>query len=273
MSHSAGSLPVSPSCQYGLVFALGAESGALEDALDGAIRIQAGGLTIQEGNLKGRRVAMILSGPGRKNAARATDILIDGHRPEVLVSAGFAGGLSPQLKRHDILLAPSVIEESGREIPLRGPNETDETSIPPDSLSDILAPKKQIDWPGLHVGKLLSVDRVVRLPSEKQTLFEKHQALAADMETYAVAEACCRRGAPLVSIRIIYDARDDALPPDIERLLDQKSEAARWGAALGLLWRRPGRIKDLWALKENSLICADRLAKFIVRWIEWREAK
>jgi adenosylhomocysteine nucleosidase len=62
------------------------------------------------------------------------------------------------------------------------------------------------------------------------------------------------------------------LPADIERLLRQKTEAARLGAALGAIWRRPGSIKDLWALKENSLICSTQLAKFIAKVIESYDA-
>ena len=84
-------------CHLGVVFALGIESGCFEDLLQGAVTIRGHGFRLREGGLHGRRVVLILSGPGRKNARRATEILIDGHRPGLVVSAGFAGGLSPQL--------------------------------------------------------------------------------------------------------------------------------------------------------------------------------
>ncbi|HEY4760918.1 MAG TPA: hypothetical protein VIH42_10100, partial [Thermoguttaceae bacterium] len=117
-------------------------------------------------------------------------------------------------------------------------------------------------------GKLLTIDHVVRQPSEKQALFQQHQALAVDMETFAVAEVCQRRDLPLLAVRIILDAAADALPPDIKHLLRQKTEVARLGAALAALWRRPSRFKDFWALKENALIAADHLAKFLAQLIE-----
>ena len=84
-------------CHFGIVFALGIESGSLEDLLSGAIRIRGSGFFIKEGGLKGRRVAIIRSGPGLENAAQAAEVLIDGHRPQIVVSAGFAGGLDPRL--------------------------------------------------------------------------------------------------------------------------------------------------------------------------------
>jgi adenosylhomocysteine nucleosidase len=279
-------------CHFGIVFALGIESGGLEDLLSGAIRIRthgdwlrsrgkrrlspslsaSPGLFIKEGGLKGRRVVIIRSGAGRENAARAAEVLIAGHRPEILISAGFAGGLSPTLKRHDILLADSVIDSSGRQIILnQSPPHNDisnEGQTPPCPLAHFPFDQSKLNWPNLQIGKLLSVDHVVREPSEKQSLHQQHQALAVDMETFAVAEVCRRRSVPLCAIRIIHDAANDILPPDIERLLRQKTEAARLGAALGAIWRRPGSVKDLWAMKENSLVGSAQLAKFIEQLIE-----
>jgi adenosylhomocysteine nucleosidase len=236
------------SCHYGIVFALGIESGPLEDLLAGSIRIRGSGFFIKEGGLNSRRAVIIRSGAGRENAARATDLLIDGHQPKVIISAGFAGGLSKSLNKYDILLANSVIDQSGQEIPLGNEG-------------------RPLQWPldvaDAHIGKLLTLNRVIRDPKEKRLLFEKYQALAVDMETFALAEVCRRRAVPMCAIRVIHDAVGDALPSDIERLLRQKTEAARLGAALGVICRRPSSVKDLWALKETSLIAADRLAKFI----------
>ena len=62
---------------------------------------------------------MILAGPGQHNARRATEILIDGHRPGRVVSAGFAGGLSPALQRNDILIADRLLSPEGGELSRR----------------------------------------------------------------------------------------------------------------------------------------------------------
>jgi adenosylhomocysteine nucleosidase len=268
-------------CHFGIVFALGIESGGFEDLLAGAIRIRGSGFFIKEGGLKGRRVAIIRSGAGLINAARAAEALIDGQRPKIVVSAGFAGGLDPSLKRHDILIADSVIDPSGRQIILNQALPSPDTSKKI-QIRDIFNEGRPLQWPlvyspidpaklawpGLHFGKLLSVDHVVRESAEKQALHQQYQAMAVDMETFAVAEVCRRRGVPLCAVRIIHDSASDVLPPDVERLLRQKTEAARLGAALGAIWRRPGSVKDLWALKENSLIDSAQLAKFITRLIE-----
>ncbi|MBN1394835.1 MAG: hypothetical protein JW959_07420 [Pirellulales bacterium] len=232
-------------CQLGVVFALEIESGGLEDILDGAVVTQGGGFDIREGGLDGRRVALIRSEAGRKNAARATEILIQGHRPRRVVSAGLAGGLSPELRRNDIIVADRLLSIDGGERLI---------SLPP-ALSEARS--------GVHRGALLTVDRPVRLPDDKKRLFEQYGALAVDMETFAVAEVCCRLDVPFLSVRAINDAASDALPRDVERLLEQKSGAARLGAALGAVWRRPASAKDMYRLRENALVASDRLAKYI----------
>jgi adenosylhomocysteine nucleosidase len=110
---------------------------------------------------------------------------------------------------------------------------------------------------------LLSVDRVIRLPAEKQELGRRHQALAADMESLAVAEVCRERGVPFLAIRIISDAADESLPPDVEHLLAQPGGPRRWGAALGAICRRPSSVKDLFGLWRHAVDDSDRLAKVL----------
>lgn len=234
-------------CHLGVVFALGIESGCFEDALQGVVTIQANRLVAREGGLKSRRVVVILSGPSRENAARATEILIDGHQPRRVVSAGFAGGLCPEMKRNDLLVADRLLSAEGGEMAVELPA----------GLSAALG------GPGVHCGTLLTADRVVRLPSERQSLFRRYGAMAVDMETFAVAEVCRVRNVAFSSIRVVNDTSDETLPRDVKHLLAQPSGPAQWGAALGSIWRRPASVKDLYQLRENALVASLRLAKFL----------
>ena len=231
---------------------LGIESGCFEDLLQGVLTIRGSGFTVREGGLHGRRVVVILSGPGRSNAARATEVLIDGHRPGRVVSAGFAGGLSPQLKRNDILIADRLVDVSGGADILVCHTERDQQDR-----------QECLSSPGAHRGPLLTADHVVRLPSERKSLFQRYGALAVDMETFAVAEVCRRRQVAFSSVRVINDTADERLPRDVEYLLAQKSGAARLGAALGAVWQRPASLKDMYQLRENALVASGRLAQFL----------
>jgi adenosylhomocysteine nucleosidase len=108
----------------------------------------------------------------------------------------------------------------------------------------------------------------LRDPAERRSLAEQHQAIACDMETFAIAQVCREQGVPLLAIRIVSDAVDDELPPEIEHLLKQKSLAAKVGAAAGAILKRFSAAKDLWKLREDALKASDRLAKFLVGVVE-----
>ncbi|MGE0606313.1 MAG: hypothetical protein AB7O62_04235 [Pirellulales bacterium] len=239
-------------CDVGVVFALGIEGGGLEDLLDGVVVVHGGGFKARQGGYRGRHVVLLESGAGRDAARHGTQALIEGHRPQWIVSTGFCGGLQPQVRRGDIVMANSVADLQGRRL-----------AIDLKMSSEALAGLR-----GVHVGKMLTVDRVIRTPAEKRELGELHQALAVDMETSAVAEVCAREHVRFLAIRVVSDAMQDELPPDLDRLIQQPTTARRLGAALGAIVNRPSSVKDMLKLKEDALVCSDKLAKFMAGVIE-----
>ncbi len=234
-------------CDVGVVFALEIESGGLEDLLDGLIAIRGQDFVARQGGLKGRNVVVVRSSGGRQAAATATELLLLGHRPKWVISAGFAGALRPELRRHDIVMADRLVDTAGHQLSL-------DLRVDPAALAQT---------PGVHVGRLLTVDRMVCLPDEKRTLGQQHEALAVDMESFAVAEVCRQSQTRFLAIRVISDPVEEQLPRDVERLINQKTYAARFGAALGTVFNRPSSVKDLWRLRENALVASDRLAQFL----------
>ncbi len=238
-----------PSCDVGVVFALGEESGGLEDLLEGLVTFRGDGFTIRVGAWKGRRVAVAISGPGRASAVRAAEALILGHRPRLVFSAGFCGGLSEAVRRHDLVVAEQVIGLDGEEITI--------------DLGPIRA-APLFSHPGVHVGRIVTAATLVRRPREKRALGREFDALAVDLESLAVGKICLQRNVRFLALRVVSDAVDDRLPPEVERLLRQKSRAARLGAALGAILDRPGAAKELYRLKQNALTASDRLAQGLV---------
>lgn len=234
-------------CHLGAVFALGIESGGLEDLLSEPVTVSGHGFVATRGVLARRNVVVVRSGAGTDAAAAATEALIQGHHPEWIVSAGFAGALVPELGRNDLLMADSLADLSGNRL-------TIDLKVDPAELAQT---------PRLHVGRLLTADHVVRLPSEKRELGQNHEAVAVDMETFAAAEVCRQRQVRFLAVRVIIDAVDDELPPDVQTLTKQKTTAARLGAAFGAVVNRPGSVKDMYRLRENALVASDRLAKFL----------
>ena len=234
-------------CDVGLVFALSIEAGGLEDLFSASTRTQGAGFVACHGGLLGRHLISIRSGAGRQAARKATEALISGHEPKWVVSAGFAGGLHPKLNRHDILMADGLVDLDGNRLSV-------DLNVDPAALAQAR---------GVHLGTLLTADRIIRLPGEKRTLGDTHHAMAVDMETFAVAQACRRHKVRFMAVRVITDGVDDELPPDVEHLIKQQTSVRKVGAVVGTIINRPGSVKDIYNLKENALVASDRLAKFL----------
>jgi adenosylhomocysteine nucleosidase len=239
-------------CEVAFLFALGIESGGLVDKLKGAERSRHAHGIEHAGKLNGREVVVVESGVGARAAARATAAAIEFYQPRWVVSAGFAGALAEGLRRGHVVMADEVASSTGERL----------------SVGMKLEQATLDATRGLHVGRLLTVGEIIRQPTDRHRLAAEHGAIACDMETFGVAEVCKQRGVKLLSVRIVSDAVDDELPPEIEQLLKQKSLAAKLGAAAGAVFNRPSAAKDLWRLREDALKASDRLARFLLGVIE-----
>jgi adenosylhomocysteine nucleosidase len=239
-------------CDVAVLFALPIESAGLVDQLAGAKAVRVGDAVEHAGKLGDKQIVVANTGVGQTAAAAmATDVL-SFHRPRWVISAGFAGGLHENVRPGHLLLADSAIRSTGETL-----------SIGLQCDADWLAATR-----GVHAGKLLTVDEIVRTEAEKRELGERHGAIGCDMETFAIAEVCRQQQASLIAVRIVTDAVDDTLPLEIDRLMRQKTIAGKLGAAAGAIFSRPAAAKDLWDLRGRALKSSDRLAKFLVGMIE-----
>lgn len=189
------------------------------------------------------RIAVVESGMGFARARRATQALIDAHSPAWVISAGFCGGLQPGIKVGDIVMANSIVDVHGHEFVV-------DLQVPADPAH------------GLHVGRVVTTDEMVRLVKDKQALAEKHQALAVDMESLAVAQVCRDTKTRFLVVRAVTDDLSADLPPEVLSVVGSTG-SMRIGAAVGALWKRPGSYKDLWQLREAANKAAERLATFL----------
>ena len=221
------------------------EVGYLIDRLRRVRKYHAASMPVIEGELDGKIVAIAIGGMGRDSARRAAGILLDGHRPSWIVSAGFAGALNPALSRNDLALPDEVIDPEGRGFPVDRPL----------AIGDAVP----------HVaGRLLTVDRIVVDSAAKQELHRTTGADLVDMESSAVAAVCAQRLVRYLPVRIVSDDARTDLPSEVPSLMT-KSGSYRIGAALRAVWNRPSSLKDFWTLHEQALEAADRLARFVAR--------
>ena len=239
-------------CHVGVVYALALEAAALEKRLSGVLAIRGKDFTAKQGGWKKNGIVIVTAGVGQKRAALATELLIAGHRPHWVVSAGLAGGLRADLKVGDIVMPDALVSESGERLAIDFNFASDRAKMPT----------------GLHVGPLLTIDRVATKAAEKERLGQQHRAIAVDMETTAVAEVCRREKQRFLAVRVIFDSMQQELPADVERLVRKSTLARQIGATAGTILRRPSSVKDLWRFRETAIACSERLAKFLEGVIE-----
>jgi adenosylhomocysteine nucleosidase len=235
-----------PPCDVAFVMSTEVEAEGLSKRLEGSVTTRCASFVEHAGRWCGRQVVIAECGLGAKAAAKATADVIAIHHPAWVVSAGFAAALADHLRRGHILMADRVANSKQGELAVG-------LKFDPNALAEIK---------GLHVGRLLTIDRLVHKPDQKRVLGHEHAALACDMETMSVAEVCHREKTKFLSVRVISDALDDQWPPEIETLLDQRSWAGKLGAAAGAMWRRPAWVKDLLRLQEQAELASNRLAQF-----------
>ena len=226
----------------GFVTALPIELAPFLERCERVRKYVGGNFTFRGGRYDEIRIAVVECGMGFAQARKATQSLIDAHSPRWVISAGFSGGLRPELKIGDIVMANTIVDAHGHELAL-----------------DLHVPQPS---PGLHVGRLLTADNLVRTVSEKQELAQAHNAIAVDLESLAVAQICRDRKTRFLAVRVISDDLSADLPPEVLSVVGATG-SLRLGAALGALWKRPSSFNDLWKLRGAAQQSGERLADFL----------
>ena len=157
----------------------------------------------------------------------------------LVVSTGFAGGVRPGFEVGDLVMASEVIHASSGD------------RSRPDSPC--------FDLGGLaSVGPFVTVEQVLAGPGEKAEAGTRFGAIAADMESAAVAQAAEQAGVAWMAVRAILD------PMEVTLSIRSRAQALRCLAA-------PKRWKELSGFLKNIRTASRSLAEGLHCLIERRE--
>lgn len=175
--------------------------------------------------------AIVCSGPGPGRARQAARTLIE-QGARGLISFGIAGGIDPTPRPGDLVLPDVVVLPDGGRI-----------AVDAGWHARIATPLRSAG-PRCHESALAGAEQLLPTTPDKHRLHEATGALAADLESHAVAEAAARAGLPFVVIRAIADPLDQPLPEAARVAIGPKGEV-RVLAVPNMLRQYPG---DLWPL-------------------------
>ncbi len=176
-------------------------------------------------------------GMGQANARRAVTDALDGlagPSPDLIITAGFAGGLNPK-HRCGQLLYETHGEHAFFASLAQHPHE-------------------------LARGTFHCHDRVLITPEEKQHWWEATGRDAVEMESGPIQGLARERAIPCLTLRVISDAASEAMPLDFNALMTPDYRMNPWKLTLALL-RRPQRIPTLVRFNGNIQKCARKLAQ------------
>ncbi len=231
-------------CDIAVVFALPIEAGGTIDLLSESVTLRGSNYVEHVGILDSRPVTVLETGVGIEASARAVADMLLVRKPQWVISVGFAGGLDAVAKQGDLVMADTIVDTTGQQLKVGLKMSTEA-------------------MPGVHSGRLLTVDKLINDPEEKQSLGQEHNAIACDMETMAVAQECREHETRFLSVRIISDSAGQQLPAHLVTLVEQKTLSSQLGAAAAAVFRKPSAVKEMWQLRENALRLSDRLAQFL----------
>jgi adenosylhomocysteine nucleosidase len=172
---------------------------------------------------------VVVGGIGEKFARRAAEVAVEYAQPKLLLSAGIAGAVSPELKVGDTGRIREVVDAlTGTRYLTAGGG----------------------DW-------VLVTGSNVSDAGGKNRLRSRFSADVVDMEAAAVAQVAQERGMPFAAFKSISDDATFAMPP-LNRFIDAKGRFDTGRFLLYIAWH-PKWWGSLGAIKRNSNLASANL--------------
>jgi len=181
-----------------IVVAMKIEAQGLLKAMSQKIIISRECQFICKGTIYEKEVLLIISGVGQVNARKATELILNRFTPDMVISAGIAGGTQEEINHNDIVICRSI-HSLGRE-----PIFSDEKMI---ELSTQVCEREGLRY---HIGRTLTVQKPI-LESEAKRRVGNTPPFPSivEMESYEVASVTLGKGIPFLTVRTVSDSSQE----------------------------------------------------------------
>jgi len=217
-------------------------------------RERAAAFVVWRGQVPDREVSIVKTGVGMQRAAAAADALGDLAQFDLIVSTGCAGGLAPELRPGDLVLATAIVCDG------RSAGYGTDAARRAGALRTAAA----ADLHAVEGAVLCSASALVSA-SEKRAA-AAGGAIAVEMESDPIAARAAAARIPFLSVRAVLDGADHELFVP-ESLTDATSGAVRPLAVARYIASHPGVIPELVALQRMQRAASVSLERFFARWL------
>ena len=183
---------------------------------------------------RGPAAALVVGAVGKRGATEATRHLVENYGPSLVVSAGFAGAVRPDLNTGDVFVCDRVLSMEG----------------PPASWSVEIANERLLSAGpsaaenGARPMGCVSVSQFVQNAPMKAWLGKALRVGVIDLESYWVTDVAASHNVPHAVVRVVLDPMDHAMPNFLADYMRPGAGSAVVEAVRYAL-RRPHRVGGL----------------------------
>jgi adenosylhomocysteine nucleosidase len=244
--------------KIGIITAMPEETHAIVRALQHAQKIRTGELTMYQAQLCGHEIVIAEAGMGFANATGAARQLMGELRPDLMISAGFCGGVSAELQVGDAVVATAlmIVSEKGlQEVPVAI------SGVGREFVSRQTAEGRRVF--GGQFATTMSIMPKSRLAALLPTAGPYP---VVEMESAAIALVAGENGIPFVALRTVSDPFGEELGFALDEFCDDRMRI-RIPKVLFTIARKPRIIPQLIRLARNSRVAATSLSLAMERFL------
>jgi adenosylhomocysteine nucleosidase len=237
--------------RIGIITAMPEETHSVVRALGGADKQCNNGLKFLQARYGGHEIVLTEAGMGFRNATSAAEKLAQEVSLDLMVSAGFCGGIAQELQVGDVVFATglALISENGLE---------NVTAVFAASAADFVSRQRAA---GERVFAGVFVSTAVIMPKSRIAAILPGDAPypVVEMESAAIARVAATNSIPFIGLRTVSDPVDEELGFTLDEFCDDQLRI-RIPRVLLTIIRKPHIIPQLIRLARNSRIAGASLS-------------
>ena len=221
---------------------------------------------LQENSLRFHRsrarpgIVVVEGGVGKRGALEAARKVIEQCRPDVVISAGFAGGVRAGMSPGDLFICDKLMSVEGP-APFWTNDTAKERCCADPGLLKTIAHLERTNRE-YAFGGCLSVPQFMSSSSIKAWIGATFPVSMIDMESFWVGEAAEEAGVPHIAVRAVLDSVDQTLPVFVGNTVSGDGRL-RWISAVRYIVRRPTESIQLIRLRSQMKTAQTSLCEFL----------
>ena len=215
----------------------------------GVIRV--GALKTAIFHTKEHEFLVVESGMGFDNAARAVEALISDDCPDLLISAGFCGGIAPELQAGDVVVAKKITianEEGFEDVP-----------VLLSGIGQNFVSRQAAEGKRTVGGLFVSASIITSKARLADLLSGQYPNPVVEMESGAIAIVAAENNIPLLAIRAVSDIATEELRFTLDEFCDSELRRICIHKVLLTVLRKPRIMPQLMRLYRSSRRAAESL--------------